>query len=158
MNFKIGIGYDVHALQEGLDFWLGGVKIEHNKGCLAHSDGDVLIHAICDAILGAANLRDIGYNFPDTDNKYKGIDSCILLQKSLELINNKGYKIVNVDSVILLQTPKLKDYIPLMKQKLASVMEIDIEDISIKASTTEKLGFVGREEGIAAQAVVLITK
>jgi len=158
MNFKIGIGYDVHALQEGLDFWLGGVKIEHNKGCLAYSDGDVLIHAICDAILGAANLRDIGYNFPDTDNKYKGIDSCILLQKSLELINNKGYKIVNVDSVILLQTPKLKDYIPLMKQKLASVMEIDIEDISIKASTTEKLGFVGREEGIAAQAVVLITK
>ncbi|HNY43495.1 MAG: 2-C-methyl-D-erythritol 2,4-cyclodiphosphate synthase [Bacteroidota bacterium] len=158
MNFKIGIGYDVHALQEGLDFWLGGVKIEHNKGCLAYSDGDVLIHAICDAILGAANLRDIGYNFPDTDNKYKGIDSCILLQKSLELINNKGYKIVNVDSVILLQTPKLKDYIPLMKQKLASVMEIDIEDISIKASTTEKLGFVGREEGIVAQAVVLITK
>ena len=133
-------------------------KIEHNKGCLAYSDGDVLIHAICDAILGAANLRDIGYNFPDTDNKYKGIDSCILLQKSLELINNKGYKIVNVDSVILLQTPKLKDYIPLMKQKLASVMEIDIEDISIKASTTEKLGFVGREEGIVAQAVVLITK
>lgn len=158
MNFKIGIGYDVHALQEGLDFWLGGVKIEHNKGCLAYSDGDVLIHAICDAILGAANLRDIGYNFPDTDNKYKGIDSCILLQKSLELINNKGYKIVNVDSVILLQKPKLKDYIPLMKQKLASVMEIDIEDISIKASTTEKLGFVGREEGIVAQAVVLITK
>ncbi|HOD89141.1 MAG TPA: 2-C-methyl-D-erythritol 2,4-cyclodiphosphate synthase, partial [Bacteroidales bacterium] len=154
MNFKIGIGYDVHALQEGLDFWLGGVKIEHNKGCLAYSDGDVLIHAICDAILGAANLRDIGYNFPDTDNKYKGIDICILLQKSLELINNKGYKIVNVDSVILLQTPKLKDYIPLMKQKLASVMEIDIEDISIKASTTEKLGFVGREEGIVAQAVV----
>ncbi|HPL03934.1 MAG TPA: 2-C-methyl-D-erythritol 2,4-cyclodiphosphate synthase [Bacteroidales bacterium] len=158
MNFKIGIGYDVHALQEGLDFWLGGVKIEHNKGCLAYSDGDVLIHAICDALLGAANLRDIGYNFPDTDNKYKGIDSCILLQKSLELIKDKGYKIVNVDSVILLQTPKLKDYIPLMKQKLASVMKIDIEDISIKASTTEKLGFVGREEGIAAQAVVLITK
>lgn len=158
MNFRIGIGYDVHALQEGLDFWLGGVKIEHNKGCLAHSDGDVLIHAICDALLGAANLRDIGYNFPDTDNKYKGIDSCILLQKSLELIKDKGYKIVNVDSVILLQTPKLKDYIPLMKQKLASVMIIDIEDISIKASTTEKLGFVGREEGIAAQAVVLITK
>jgi 2-C-methyl-D-erythritol 2,4-cyclodiphosphate synthase len=158
MNFKIGIGYDVHALQEGLDFWLGGVKIEHNKGCLAYSDGDVLIHAICDAILGAANLRDIGYNFPDTDNKYKGIDSCILLEKTLELIKNKGYRIVNVDSVILLQTPKLKDYIPLMKQKLASVMEIDIEDISIKASTTEKLGFVGREEGIAAQAVVLITK
>ena len=158
MNFKIGIGYDVHALQEGLDFWLGGVKIEHNKGCLAYSDGDVLIHAICDAILGAANLRDIGYNFPDTDNKYKGIDSCILLEKTLELIKNKGYRIVNVDSVILLQTPKLKDYIPLMKQKLASVMEIDIEDISIKASTTEKLGFVGREEGIVAQAVVLITK
>ncbi|MCK9255319.1 MAG: 2-C-methyl-D-erythritol 2,4-cyclodiphosphate synthase [Bacteroidales bacterium] len=158
MNFRIGIGYDVHVLQAGLEFWLGGIKIPHHKGCLAHSDGDVLIHAICDALLGAANLRDIGYNFPDTDDKYKGIDSSVLLKKTLELIKEKKYEIVNIDSVISLQKPKIMDYIPLMQEKLASVLEIDIENISIKASTTEKLGFVGREEGIGAQVVVLIKK
>ncbi len=158
MSYRIGIGYDVHVLKADLDFWLGGIKLNHTKGCVAHSDGDVLIHAICDAMLGAANLRDIGFNFPDTDSKYKNIDSSILLKKSLELVESKNYKIVNIDSIISLQSPKIKDYIPKMKEKLALVLNIDIEDISIKATTTEKLGFVGREEGLAAQAVVLLKK
>lgn len=156
MNFRIGIGYDVHVLKTGLDFWLGGIKINHSKGCVAHSDGDVLIHAICDAMLGAANLRDIGYNFPDTDNTFKGIDSKILLAKTYELIKAKGYSIVNIDSVISLQKPKVKDYIPEMKNILASVLKIDEDLVSVKATTTEGLGFEGREEGVSAQAIVMI--
>ena len=158
MKYRIGFGYDVHQLVEGIPFWLGGVKIEHEKGSLGHSDGDALIHAICDALLGAANLRDIGNQFPDNDPKLKGIDSKILLTKTLELISQKGYKIGNIDSTISLQKPKINNLIPSMQETLASVLNIDIEDIAIKATTTEKLGFTGREEGIAAYAVVLLYK
>ena len=156
MKYRIGNGYDVHVLKEGLEFWLGGIKIQHTKGCVAHSDGDVLIHAICDALLGAANLRDIGYNFPDTDELYKNIDSKILLSKTCDLLNDKGYKIANIDSIISLQKPKAKEYIPKMQEVLAQTMGVDIDLISIKATTTEGLGFEGREEGISAQAIVLI--
>lgn len=156
MNFRIGIGYDVHVLQPGLDFWLGGVKINHVKGCVAHSDGDVLIHAVCDALLGAANLRDIGFHFPDNDNSFKGIDSKILLAKTYELVKSKGYFIGNIDSVISLQKPKVKDYIPEMQKTIAAVLEIDIDNVSVKATTTEGLGFEGREEGVSAQAVVIL--
>jgi 2-C-methyl-D-erythritol 2,4-cyclodiphosphate synthase len=158
MNLRIGIGYDVHVLQPGLDFWLGGIKINHSKGCVAHSDGDVLIHAICDAMLGAANLRDIGFNFPDNDNSYKNIDSKILLAKTLDLIKAKGYSLINIDSVISLQKPKVKDYIPEMKITLAKVLGVDEDIVSVKATTTEGLGFEGREEGVSAQAIVLICK
>jgi 2-C-methyl-D-erythritol 2,4-cyclodiphosphate synthase len=158
MNLRIGIGYDVHVLQPGLDFWLGGVKINHSKGCVAHSDGDVLIHAICDAMLGASNLRDIGFNFPDNDNSYKNIDSKILLAKTLDLIKAKGYSLINIDSVISLQKPKVKDYIPEMKITLAKVLGVDEDIVSVKATTTEGLGFEGREEGVSAQAIVLICK
>jgi 2-C-methyl-D-erythritol 2,4-cyclodiphosphate synthase len=158
MNFRIGIGYDVHVLESGLDFWLGGIKINHSKGCVAHSDGDVLIHAICDALLGAANLRDIGYHFPDNDISFKKIDSKILLRKTLHLVKDKGYTIVNIDSVVSLQKPKIKDSIPEMKISLSKVLEIDEEQISIKATTTEGLGFEGREEGVSAQAIVMIQK
>jgi 2-C-methyl-D-erythritol 2,4-cyclodiphosphate synthase len=155
---RIGNGYDVHQLKDGLDLWLGGIKIESPKGAVAHSDGDVLIHAICDALLGAAALNDIGHHFPDNDEKYKNIDSKILLKKVVDLIVNNGYTIVNVDSIICLQQPKLKSSITAMQTCLASVMNIDTHNISVKATTTEKLGFVGREEGIAAYAVVLIEK
>jgi 2-C-methyl-D-erythritol 2,4-cyclodiphosphate synthase len=158
MKIRIGIGYDVHQLAEGIDFWLGGIKIDHHKGSVGHSDADVLIHAICDALLGAANLRDIGYHFPDTSSDFKGIDSKILLKRVVELLKEKGYSINNIDSIIILQRPKVKPYIDMMRETLAKVMEIEIDDISIKATTTEKLGFTGREEGIAAQAVVLIQK
>ncbi len=158
MNFRIGIGYDVHVLEPGLDFWLGGIKINHIKGCVAHSDGDVLIHAICDALLGAANMRDIGYHFPDNDKALKGIDSKILLKKTYELIKSKGFELGNIDSVISLQKPKIKDYIPEMQNTIANVLGTDIENVSIKATTTEELGFEGREEGVSAQAVVIIFK
>ena len=158
MKCKVGFGYDVHQLAEGEEFVLGGVKIEYSKGCVAHSDGDVLIHAICDALLGAANLRDIGYHFPDTSNEFKKIDSTILLRKTVQLIRDKGYEISNVDSTISLQKPKLKHLIEQMRITLSTVMSIDVDDISIKATTTEKLGFVGREEGISAYATVLIEK
>ncbi len=158
MKIRIGIGYDVHQLAEGIEFWLGGIKIDHYKGSVGHSDADVLIHAICDALLGAANLRDIGYHFPDTSNEFKGIDSKILLKRVVELLKEKGYAINNIDSIIILQKPKVKLYIDMMRETLAKVMEIDPDDISIKATTTEKLGFTGREEGIAAQAVALIQK
>jgi len=158
MNFRVGQGYDVHRLEEGLDFCLGGIKIPHTKGCVAHSDGDVLIHALCDALLGAAALRDIGYHFPDTDPQYKNIDSKILLSKTINLLSQHHYQIVNIDSTICLQQPKIKDFIPEMVQKLAQVMRIDEDKISVKATTTEKLGFVGREEGISAYATVLIQK
>lgn len=157
-NIRVGYGYDVHALAEGVDFWLGGIKIPHTHGAFGHSDADVLIHVICDALLGAANLRDIGFHFSDKDPQYKGIDSKVLLKKVVELIGERGYKIGNVDSTICLQQPKVNPHIPIMKNTLASVMEIDEDDISIKATTTEKLGFVGKEEGVAAHAVVLIYK
>lgn len=158
MNIRVGFGYDVHKLDVGYPLWIGGVKVEHTKGSVGHSDGDVLIHAICDGLLGAANLRDIGIHFPDTDQTYKGIDSKILLKKTLQLIKQKGYQINNIDTTICLEKPKVKDIIPEMQKVLADVLEISTDDISIKATTTEKLGFVGREEGIAAYAVVLICK
>lgn len=154
--FRVGYGFDVHQLSEGRDFWLGGIKIDHSKGALGHSDADVLIHAICDALLGAAGLSDIGHYFPDTDQKFKNIDSKILLEKTVELIHSKGYKIGNVDSALNLEKPKIKPYIPEMKKALAPIICIDESDISIKATTMEKMGFVGREEGITASAVVLI--
>jgi 2-C-methyl-D-erythritol 2,4-cyclodiphosphate synthase len=158
MDFRVGFGYDVHRLEEGLDFILGGTKIEHTKGALGHSDADVLIHAICDALLGAANLQDIGYHFSDKDPAYLGIDSKILLKKVVEMIRENGYGIGNIDSTISLQKPKIAPYIPKMKTTLAGVMEIEEDRISIKATTTEKLGFEGREEGVSAYAVVLIQK
>lgn len=155
---RIGFGFDVHELKEGYEFWLGGIKIDHIKGTVGHSDADVLIHAICDALLGAANLGDIGLHFPDTAKEFKGIDSKILLKRVIVLIKNKGYQICNVDTTVCLQEPKIKLHIAAMQNVLAQVMEIDQEDISIKATTTEKLGYVGREEGISAYAVVLISK
>lgn len=158
MNFRIGYGYDVHQLEEGRDLYLGGLKIPHSKGCIAHSDGDVLIHAICDALLGAAAMRDIGFHFPDTDSEFKNIDSKILLQKTMNIISNKGYFLVNIDSTICLQKPRIKDYIPEITKTLANIINTDQDNISVKATTTEKLGFIGREEGIAAHAVVLIQK
>lgn len=158
MSLRVGIGYDVHVLKPGLDFWLGGMKIQHYKGCVAHSDGDVLIHAICDALLGAANLRDIGFHFPDNDISLKGIDSKILLKKTYALIKEAEYSIVNIDSVISLQKPKVKDYISEISKILARILEIDENSVSVKATTTEGLGFEGREEGISAQAIVLIRK
>lgn len=158
MNIRVGYGYDVHQLAEGKELYLGGIKIPHTKGCIAHSDGDVLIHAICDAILGAAAMRDIGYHFPDTAQKYKNIDSKILLQQTLDIVSGKGYSIVNIDSTICLQQPKISNYIPEMVKTLANILDTDQENISVKATTTEKLGFIGREEGISAHAVVLIKK
>lgn len=158
MKIKVGFGYDVHQLQEGYDFWLGGIKLENSKGAVGHSDADVLIHVICDALLGAANLRDIGYHFSDTDPKFKGIDSKILLKETMALIAGNGWSIENIDTTICLQKPKINPHIPAMKTCLAGVMEIPEEDISIKATTTERLGFVGREEGISAYATVLISK
>ena len=158
MSFRIGFGFDVHQLKVGLDFWLGGIIISHTKGGLGHSDADVLIHTICDALLGAANLGDIGKHFPDTKAEYKGIDSKILLKEVMVLILNKGYEIGNIDSTICLQTPKIGPYIPKMKKVLATCMNIDVDQVSIKATTTEKLSFVGREEGVSAYATVLITK
>jgi len=158
MKIRIGFGYDVHRLEEGYALWLGGIHVEHVKGSVGHSDGDVLIHAICDAMLGAANLRDIGVHFPDNDKSLKGIDSKIILKKTLDIINSKGFRIGNIDSTICLQQPKIKDLIPEMQRVLAEVLEIATDDLSIKATTTEKLGFVGQEQGIAAYAVVLLEK
>lgn len=158
MKIRVGMGYDVHALVEGRELWLGGIRIEHEKGLLGHSDADVLIHAICDAMLGAANMRDIGYHFPDNAGEFKNIDSKILLGKTVELIASKGYKVGNVDATVCAERPKLKNHIPAMQETLAAVMGIDVDDISIKATTTEKLGFTGRQEGISAYAVVLIEK
>ena len=158
MSFRIGFGFDVHQLKEGVDFWLGGIIVPHTKGGLGHSDADVLIHTICDALLGAANLGDIGKHFPDTAAEYKGIDSKILLKEVMVLVRNKGYEIGNIDSTICLQTPKIGSYIPEMQKVLAICMNIDVDQVSIKATTTEKLSFVGREEGVSAYATVLITK
>jgi len=158
MKIRVGFGYDVHKLEVGYPLWLGGIQVEHVKGSVGHSDGDVLIHAICDGLLGAANLRDIGIHFPDTDKSLKGIDSKILLKQTLALIKSNGFQIGNIDSTVCLQKPKIKDLIPEMQKVLAHVLEIPTEDISIKATTTENLGFVGKEEGIAAYAVVLLSK
>ena len=152
------MGYDVHRLVEGRDLWLGGIKVEQSLGLDGHSDADVLIHAICDALLGAANMRDIGYHFPDNSNQYLNIDSKILLRKTVELIESKGYQVGNIDATICAERPKLNPFIPQMQQCMADVIGIDAEDISIKATTTEKLGFTGREEGMSAYAVVLIQK
>lgn len=158
MKIRVGFGYDVHRLVPGRDLWLGGIKINHTLGLLGHSDADVLIHAICDAMLGAANMRDIGYHFPDKSEEFKGIDSKILLVKTAELIASKGYKVGNIDATVCAEQPKLNPHIPSMQRTLAEILQVDIEDISIKATTTEKLGFTGREEGISAYAVVLIEK
>lgn len=158
MIFRTGFGFDVHQLIEGRDFWLGGIKIPYHKGGLGHSDADVLIHVICDALLGAANLGDIGKHFPDTSTEFKDIDSKILLQNTMILIRDKGYEIGNIDTTVCLQNPKLSKYIIEMKTVLSTCMDIDNDSISIKATTTEKLGYVGREEGISAYANVLINK
>jgi 2-C-methyl-D-erythritol 2,4-cyclodiphosphate synthase len=158
MNIRVGFGYDVHQLAEGYDFWLGGIKLPHTHGAVGHSDADVLIHVICDALLGAANMRDIGYHFSDKDPKYKGIDSKILLRDVLVLLRNANYEVSNIDSTICLQEPKVNPHIPTMKTCLAEVMGIDEDAISIKATTTEHLGFVGRKEGVSAYATVLIYK
>jgi 2-C-methyl-D-erythritol 2,4-cyclodiphosphate synthase len=157
-TFRIGMGYDVHQLKEGYDFWLGGIKLEHEKGAVGHSDADVLIHVICDALLGAANMRDIGYHFSDKDPKFKGIDSKILLSEVLELIREEGYEVGNIDTTICLQSPKVNPHIPAMKSCLSEVMNVSENSISIKATTTEWLGFVGREEGVSAYCVALIYK
>lgn len=158
MKIKVGFGYDVHKLGEGEELWIGGIHVPHFKGSIGHSDGDVLIHAICDALLGAANLRDIGFHFPDTSEDFKGIDSKLLLDRTVKLIKEKGYEISNIDSTVCLEKPKLKDLIPEMQTVLAKVMEIDTEDVAIKATTSEKLGFVGTQDGITAYASVLIQK
>ncbi len=158
MKFKVGYGYDVHRLDAGYKLMIGGVEVPFEKGSVGHSDGDVLIHAIMDALLGAAGLRDIGYQFPDNDPSLKGIDSKILLEKTLGLLNEKGFSIGNIDATVALQAPKIKDAIPRMQQTLANILGLPGEDISIKATTTEKLGFVGEGAGIAAHAVVLIYK
>ncbi|MBQ8531487.1 MAG: 2-C-methyl-D-erythritol 2,4-cyclodiphosphate synthase [Parabacteroides sp.] len=158
MKIRVGFGFDVHALVPNRELWLGGIKIEHTKGLQGHSDADVLIHAVCDALLGAANMRDIGYHFPDTAGEYKGIDSKILLGKTMKLLQEAGYSLGNIDVTVAAERPKLNPYIPEMKQVMAEVLQVDIDDISIKATTTEKLGFTGRQEGIAAYATVLIQK
>ena len=158
MKIRVGFGFDVHRLVPDRELWLGGIKLEHELGLLGHSDADVLIHAICDALLGAANMRDIGYHFPDTAGEFENIDSKILLKKTVALIATKGYTIGNIDATVCAERPKLKNHIPQMQQVLAEVMGIDADDVSIKATTTEKLGFTGREEGISAYAVVLISK
>lgn len=158
MSFRIGHGFDVHALAEGETLWLGGILIPHTRGTIAHSDGDVLIHAICDALLGALKLRDIGTHFPDNSAEFKNIDSKILLKKSYDLVKEKGYNIVNIDSTISAQQPKLKPFIPEMEKTMANVLGVDVDCISVKATTTEKLGFEGREEGISVNAVCLLQK
>ena len=158
MKIRVGFGYDVHQLKDGLDLWLGGIIVPHTKGGLGHSDADVLIHTICDAFLGASNLGDIGSHFPDTDPKYKGIDSKKLLSYVIKLIREEGFSLGNIDSTICLQKPKIRPYISQMQEVLANCMQVDIDQISIKATTTEKLSFVGREEGISSYSTVLIHK
>jgi len=158
MNIRIGQGIDFHRLENGLNLWLGGVRIPSEKGCVAHSDGDVLLHAICDALLGAAGLRDIGYYFPDTDAEYKNIDSKILLKKTFYLVQERGFSVVNIDSTVCLEKPKIDSFIPEMRTTISSVVKTETDTVTIKATTTEKLGFTGREEGIIAIAVVLLSK
>ncbi len=158
MKLRTGIGFDVHQLVPERKLILGGIEIPHDKGCLAHSDGDVLLHAICDALLGAAALGDIGTHFPDTDNLYKDIDSRILLEKVCILIKEKGFEICNLDCVVTLQEPKIKEFIPAIRAEIAGILKTATDDVSVKATTTEKLGFTGRQEGIASWAVVLLSK
>lgn len=158
MKIRVGFGYDVHRLVPGRALWLGGIRIGYDKGLLGHSDADVLVHAICDALLGAANLRDIGFHFPDTAGEYEGIDSKVLLRRTMDLLRRAGYALGNIDATVAAEQPKLNPHIPEMKRILASVLEADEDDISIKATTTEKLGFTGRQEGMAAFATVLIWK
>lgn len=158
MDFRVGNGYDVHQLAAGLPLVLGGVRIPHTKGCVAHSDGDVLIHALCDALLGALALGDIGHHFPDTSDDYAGIDSKILLARVAAMIRNAGWEIVNVDNTLLAQKPKIAPLVPQMRQTLADVLGLPVEAVSVKATTTERLGFVGREEGIAAYATCLLRR
>jgi 2-C-methyl-D-erythritol 2,4-cyclodiphosphate synthase len=158
MSFRIGFGIDFHQLVEGRDLWIGGVKIPHIKGAKGHSDADVLLHAICDAMLGALALGDIGVHFPDTDQAFENIDSKILLKKSFDLIVAKGYKVVNVDSSLCLEAPKIKPYVSDMQLAIAKILEVSHDDVSVKATTTEKMGFVGREEGLMAYATVLLEK
>lgn len=158
MNIRVGFGYDVHKLVAGRELWLGGIKLNYELGLLGHSDADVLIHAICDALLGAANMRDIGYHFPDTSAETLNVDSKILLAKTIDLIASRGYRVGNVDATVCAERPKINPHVPAMKACLAHVMGIDEDDVSIKATTTERLGFTGREEGISAYAVVLIEK
>ena len=158
MKIRVGFGFDVHQLVPDRELWLGGIQFEHEFGLLGHSDADVLIHAICDALLGAANMRDIGYHFPDNAGEFKNIDSKILLAKTVDLIATKGYQVGNVDATVCAERPKLKARIPEMQEVLAKLMKVDVDDVSIKATTTEKLGFTGREEGISAYATVLIEK
>jgi 2-C-methyl-D-erythritol 2,4-cyclodiphosphate synthase len=158
MSFRIGSGVDFHQLVTGRDLWIGGVKIPHHKGALGHSDADVLLHAICDALLGALALGDIGVHFPDTSNEFKDIDSKILLRKTIGLIQAEGYKVVNIDSSLCLEAPKIKPHVPAMQQTIADIVGVTIKDVSIKATTSEKMGFVGREEGLVAYATVLLEK
>jgi len=157
MNIRIGQGIDFHRLETGLNLWLGGINIPYERGCVAHSDGDVLLHALCDALLGAAGLRDIGFYFPDSDPELKNIDSKILLKRTFDLISEKGYRVSNIDCTVCLEKPRIASYIPEMKNIISAILETIPENISIKATTTEKLGFTGREEGIVALAVVLLT-
>lgn len=158
MKIKVGFGYDVHQLEKGHPFVVGGVELEHHSGAFGHSDADVLTHAVCDALLGAANLEDIGYHFPNTDEQWRGVNSILLLGKCTEMLKDRGWSIGNIDAMLCLEAPKIKPYIPEMKAKIASACGIDIEDVSIKATTSETMGFVGREEGVVAHAVCLIQK
>ena len=158
MAYRIGFGIDFHQMVEERDLWIGGVKIPHHKGAKGHSDADVLLHAICDAMLGALALGDIGIHFPDTDQAYKNIDSKILLEKTYQLIKSKGYQVVNVDSSLCLEAPKIKPYVAAMQEAIASILKVEITDVSVKATTTEKMGFVGREEGLVAYATILLEK
>ena len=158
MKIKVGFGFDVHQLQEGRDFFIGGVKIPHSKGALGHSDADALIHAICDALLGAAGLKDIGFYFPDTSAEFKGIDSKILLRRVTDLLHDKGWKVGNVDATLILEQPKIKSYIEKMQETLAPLMDIEPDAVSIKATTNETMGYVGRQEGVLAYATVLISR
>ena len=158
MKVRVGFGFDVHQLKEGKDLWLGGIKLEHTKGAVGHSDADVLIHAICDALLGAAGMRDIGFHFPDTASEFKGIDSKILLDRVNQLLKKEGYSIGNIDCTLVLEQPKINPHIDAMKKTLAYILNVDVNDIGIKATTNEKMGYVGREEGVCAYAVALIQK
>jgi len=158
MNIRIGQGIDFHRLEQGLNLWIGGVRIPSEKGCVAHSDGDVLLHAICDALLGASGLRDIGYYFPDTSSEFLNIDSKILLRKTFNLVKEKGFSLINIDSTVCLEKPKISSFIPEMKTVISAIVDVEPDNVTIKATTTEKLGFTGREEGIIALSVVLLTK
>lgn len=158
MKIRIGFGFDVHQLKEGKELWLGGIRLNHTKGTVGHSDADVLIHAICDALLGAAGMRDIGFHFPDTDKEFKGIDSKLLLARVMELLKKENYSVGNVDCTLVLESPKINPQIEEMKTTLAKIMQIETKDVGIKATTNEKMGYVGREEGVCAYAVALIQK